>query len=157
MNDWIIDILKVILPGLIIAVITSFLTVRFAIRRFHEEKWWEKKQEMYSKLLDTLHHLKNYASEYYENQLNPNHLSDEKRIELTNEWKKFSRKFAKLQDLASFHLSYRAVNILEEYKSSKIEARRLDNIFDMVDQDFAAISKCLEKLKEEAKIDLKVK
>jgi len=48
MPEWIPDILKAVLPGIIIAVLTSILTVHLAIRRFHEEKWWEKKQEMYS-------------------------------------------------------------------------------------------------------------
>ena len=96
MPDWIPDILKAVLPGIFIATLTSILTVRLAIRRFHQEKWWEKKQEMYSNLLETLHHLKNFASEHYEGQINPDHITDEKREELNQEWRKFSREFAKL-------------------------------------------------------------
>jgi hypothetical protein len=74
------------------------LTVHLAIRSFHEEKWWEKKQEMYSSLFETLHHLKNYAAEHYEGQIYPDHITDEKREELTKDCKQFSREFAKLID-----------------------------------------------------------
>jgi len=155
--EWTLDILKAIVPGIIIAILTSILTVRLAIRRFHEEKWWEKKQEMYSRLLETLHYLKNYAAEHYEDQIDPDYLTDEKREELTKDWKKFSREFVKLRDLASFHLSNEAVAILDEYKKKKTEARKSEDIFDLIDKDLTAVSECLEELKKAAKRDLKVK
>jgi hypothetical protein len=157
MPQWITDILKAVLPGIIIAVLTSVLTVRLALRRFHKEKWWEKKQEMYSSLLETLHHLKNYAAEHYEGQMNPDHITDEKREELTKDWKQFSREFAKLIDLASFHLSNEAVAVLDQYVKKKAEARKSDDIFDWIDGDLAAATECLEELKKAAKRDLKVK
>jgi hypothetical protein len=157
MPEWITDILKAVLPGIIIAALTSVLTVRLALRRFHKEKWWEKKQEMYSSLLETLHHLKNYAAEHYEGQMNPDHITDEKREELTKDWKQFSREFAKLLDLASFHLSSEAVAVLDQYVKKKAEARKSDDIFDWIDGDLAAVTECLEELKKAAKRDLKVK
>ncbi|MEI6262242.1 MAG: hypothetical protein WCR46_20360 [Deltaproteobacteria bacterium] len=70
-------IFKAVSPGIIIAAFASILTVHLAIRRFHKEKRWGKKQEMYSSLLETLHHLKYYPGEHYENQINPDYLSDE--------------------------------------------------------------------------------
>jgi hypothetical protein len=157
MPAWILDIVKALIPGIIIAALASFLTVRLAIRRFHEEKWWEKKQEIYSRLLETLHHLKNYAAEHYEGQCDPNYITDEKRKELERDWKKFSREFAKLLDLASFHLSSEAVAVLDEYEKKKAEARKSDDIFEWIDGDLAAVSECLEKLKKAAKRDLEVK
>jgi len=45
-----------------------------------------------------IHHLKNYAAEHYEGQIYPDHITDEKREELTKDWKQFSREFAKLID-----------------------------------------------------------
>jgi len=157
MPNWISDILKTILPALIVAVLTSILMVRLAIRRFYREKWWEKKQETYSHLLETIHHLKNYAAEHYEGEINPDHITEEKRQELTRDWKKFSREFAKLRDLASFHLSDEAVAILDEYQKKKAEASKSKTIFEWIDGDLAAASQCLEALKEAAKRDLKVK
>lgn len=157
MPEWITYILKAVFPGIIIAAVTSILTVRLAIRRFHEEKWWEKKQEMYSRLLETLHHLKNYAAEHYEGQINLDYITDDKREELRKDWKKFSREFAKLLDLASFHLSSEAVAVLDEYEKKKAKACQSDNIFEWIDGDLAAVSDCLEALKKAAKRDLNVK
>lgn len=156
MAAWLLDIVKTLIPGLTIAVLASILTVRLAIRRFHEEKWWEKKQEMYSRLLETLHDLKNYTAEHYEGQLDPNYITDEKREELERDWKKSSREFAKLLDLASFHLSSEAIAVLDEYMKKKAEARKADTIYEHIEGDLVAVSECLEKLKNVAKCDLKV-
>ena len=157
MLNWMPDILEAILAGLVVAVFTSILTVRLAIRRFYKEKWWEKKQETYSHLLETLHHLKNYAAEHYEGEINPDHITEEKGQELKRDWNKFSREFAKLRDLASFHLSDEAVAILDEYQKKKAEARKSKIIFEWIEGDLTAASQCLEALKEAAKLDLKVK
>jgi len=43
-----------ILPGLIIAVATSWVTVRLSLRRFRTERWWERKADAYSDLLEKL-------------------------------------------------------------------------------------------------------
>jgi hypothetical protein len=153
--DWVNIILKASL-GILIATFTSFLTVRLAIHRFHEEKWWEKKQEIYSCLLDTLHHLKNYAAEHYEGQMNPAYINNEKREELTKDWKKLSQEFAQLMDLASFHLSDEAVAILDRYEKKEAEARKSGDIFAWIEGDVAAVSWCLEDIKKAAKRDLKV-
>jgi len=157
MLNWISDILKALLPAVILVVFTSILTVRLAMRRFYKEKWWEKKQETYSQLLETFHHIKNNAAEYYEGEINPDYLTEEKKQELTRDWKKFSREFAKLRDLASFHISDEAVAILDEYQKKTAEARKSETIFECIDGDLAAASQCLEALKEAAKRDLKVK
>ncbi len=157
MSEWIAETINLIFPGLVIAVFTSILTVHLAIRRFHKEKWWEKKQEFYSKLLDAIHHLKNYAAEHYEDQIIHDHLNDEKRAELTADWKKFSREFSRLSDLASFHLSKKAVEILSKYQKDKEAARNNEDLFAWIESDLIAATKCLDALKIEAKRDLKIK
>ena len=157
MPDWAIDILKIIVSGLLIAIVTSILTVHLAIRRFYKEKWWEKKHEAYSNLLKALHHLKNYAAEHYEGSVNPRYITDEKKDELTKDWKKFSREFELSRDLASFQLSNEAVAILDEYEREKVEVEKSRSMFELIKGDLDAVTNCLEKIKKEAKRDLKVK
>ena len=93
MPDWIIEIIKIVIPGVLIAALTSYITVRLSIRRFHQEKWWEKKVEMYSRLLVTLHLMKDYAVKHYEDLINVHNINDEESEELYQDWKKFSREF----------------------------------------------------------------
>ena len=156
MPDWVSGIIKTVLPSLVLAFFTAFFTsilaVHFAIRRFHEEKWWKKKEETYSKLLETLHHLKNYAAKHFEGNM-----TDEEEGELTKDWKNATREFSKLRDLASLHLSDEALAILDEYKKKKADARKSNDVNNWIDGDLAAAGECLEKLKKAAKRDLKVR
>jgi hypothetical protein len=133
MPDWVSDIFKTVLPSLILAIFTSILTVYFALRRFQKEKWWEKKEETYSKLLETLHHLKNYAAKHFEG-----HMTDEEEQELTKDWKNITREFSKLRDLASLHLSEEALAILGEYKKKKAEARKSKDVNNWIEGDLVA-------------------
>ena len=63
-----------------------------------------------------------------------------------------------LLDLASFHLSNDAVAVLDEYEKNKpVSACKSNDIFEWIDGDLVAVSKCLEELKMAAKHDIKVK
>src|SRR3990167_3419940 len=48
--------------GIIIAVISSWVTVQLSLRRFQKEKIWEKKFEAYIKIIEALHHVKDYLA-----------------------------------------------------------------------------------------------
>ena len=154
--DW-ISILTATLPGAIIAVFAAIISVRLAFRRTTQEKWWEKKYEAYSSLLEALHHLKNYAAEHYENQFIHESINEEKQKELTDDWKKFTRELNRLSDLAAFRLSAESVTILEEYRRKKLDARQSEDVFDWIEGDLEAAKECLTKLTAAAKRDLQIK
>src|SRR6266498_5251425 len=65
------DFVRTLLSGLFIAVVTSILTVRLALWRFYSEKWWERKAELYSRLMEALYDMHLYHREWlddYESQ-----------------------------------------------------------------------------------------
>ncbi len=157
MPDWFLDILKVVLPSLAVAVVTSILTVRLSIRRFYEEKWWEKKYEVYGQLFESLHHLKKYAIEHLDAYELHEEIPAEKKKKLEKDRKKFSREFEKLYDLASFQLSSKAVDILNEYDRKKKATENNENLYEWIANEAAATIDCLKKLSYEAKRDLKIK
>ncbi|TAK03194.1 hypothetical protein EPO44_07515 [bacterium] len=150
------DIAKVLLPGIVIAVLSAWITVRLAIRRFHQERWWEKKEAAYSSLLEVLHRFKRYASQHYDRELGHHDPSDEDKAALEAEWQKTDREYERLRDLASLHLSGEAISILDEYEKRKHEAQNEDDFLLWIEGDLAAATDCLEKLKRAAKKDLKV-
>lgn len=139
-----------------IAVLSAWITVRLAIRRFHQERWWEKKEGAYSSLLEVLHRFKRYASQHYDRELGHQDPSDEDKAALEAEWQKTNREYERLRDLASLHLSEDAMSILDEYEKRKHEAQNED-VFLWIEGDLAAATDCLEKLKRAAKEDLKVR
>jgi len=153
----ILDILQPALPGLVVALFAPFLAVHLAIRRFHKERWWERKHEAYSSLLEGLHDLKDNAEEWFQAETDPDNTTDQKLRELKRDLEKFSREFARRRDLASLYISPDAVAVLDKYVRKKAQAQRSKSIFLCVDAELAAARECLEELKEAAKGDLQVK
>lgn len=157
MPDWIIDIIKIVLPGLVISLVTSIITVKLSLRRFYEEKWWEKKHQVYGRLFEALHHLKKYALEHLDAEEMRREIPEDKKQELEKNWKRFSKEFEQLYDLASFQLSAKAVEILDDYENKKKESENNENLYEWIDADATAAIECIKKLTAEAKVDLKIK
>jgi hypothetical protein len=42
MPSWLVTILIGLVPAILVAVVTSVITVTLALRRFRQERWWEK-------------------------------------------------------------------------------------------------------------------
>ena len=57
--DWIQHVLQ----GLAIAVVAAVVTVRLAIGRFRQERWWERRVDAYTAVLDALHRVERYWSQ----------------------------------------------------------------------------------------------
>lgn len=51
-----------IFTGMVIAVFSSWFTVKLSLKKFQEEKWWEHKLEAYKKIIESLHNFKKYMS-----------------------------------------------------------------------------------------------
>jgi hypothetical protein len=153
--SWLINVLTGLVPAILVAVVTSVTTVFFALRRFRQERWWDKKEAMYAELLETLHGLKRYTESYIE-QSQTDSNDKEKQAEIDRIWKECSAKLSRLEDLASFQLSDHAVSILKEYRKEKAAARHGDT-YQWAEGDLLAVEHCLEKLKHEAKRDLKIR
>lgn len=51
---------RITIPVLV-AVTTAWVTVHLSLKRFHAERWWERRAEAYDRLLGALADLKRYA------------------------------------------------------------------------------------------------
>jgi len=56
-------ILTKLLPGLLIAVVTAIVTIHLSIKRFHSERWWERKADSYSRIVESLHQMKAWCED----------------------------------------------------------------------------------------------
>lgn len=41
----------------LVAVLTAVITVRPSFRRFQDERWWDRKADAYSRIIESLHHI----------------------------------------------------------------------------------------------------
>jgi hypothetical protein len=67
--DWLVSGLPYVLQFLItlfVAVVTANITVRLSLKQFYEQKWWERKMEAYSAIIDSLHHMKRCLEDWYD-------------------------------------------------------------------------------------------
>lgn len=155
--EFILDIfngVKGLIPSLVVAVVASLVTVHLSMRKFHAEKWWEKKEVAYTSLFEVLYKLKEYAQEHYDREIGISTHSPEERIQLELQWRNLKAEYSKLRDLASFHLSDECVRILDRYDEKKRQAES-ENVFELIEGHLAAVSDCLKALKREARRDLR--
>jgi len=63
MSEFARDIFIYLISALIVSIITAYLTVKFSIKQFYSQKWWEKKAEAYSNIIEKLSYLQYYFGE----------------------------------------------------------------------------------------------
>lgn len=154
---FLIDSAKVVVPGIVVAVITSIVTVRLSIRRFHAEKWWERREAAYSNLIDIIYSFKDYTTKHLAHEEDPaNFRTGEKEV-WEIEWREFNKRYARARGLASMHLSKDAISVLNIYEDEKAHASRSGDVYVWMDADLQACTKCLEAFITVAKADLGVK
>jgi hypothetical protein len=79
-----------LLSQVFLALVVAIATVRLALGRFREEKWWERKYEAYSEILLLLHKMKQSYFADVER--------DRQEVELSEE--------EKAQDVAEYRANY---------------------------------------------------
>lgn len=142
---------------IIVSIITAFITVRLSLRRFRSEKWWEKKVEAYSIIIDAIHHLKDHAEQKLDAEWQELELSPEEEHELQLQYKNAYRELVRTLDVGTFIISDEAVRILEDYKKKPQLNWDEHDFVEIISDDVKQLTECLNGIKQEAKIDLDIK
>ncbi|PAP78020.1 hypothetical protein BSZ37_17020 [Rubrivirga marina] len=50
------------MSGLAVAMVTSLVTVRLSIQRFYTERWWERKADYYTDLVEAMEHVRRWLA-----------------------------------------------------------------------------------------------
>lgn len=148
-------ILVALIPALIVSTITAFFAARFALSKFYSQRWWEKKAEAYSNILEQLSYLQYYFGVWFNNCLHIGELSSNKKNELAGEYSKIFESLKRSSAMGSFIISDDASvtleNLLRDLESRSISedwARYFDDCYGIVKDSISL-------LREYAKKDLK--
>ncbi len=152
---WTGALLAQILVGLVVAITTAWVTVHLALRRFRSEKWWERKAEAYSAIIEALHHMKRFADEALDDQLGGRKFPEERRKQLFGKSNEAYDELRKQIDIGSFVLSKDAVEELASFEKAHTKAKDTDSYFDFLDDKLLALNTTLQKMREIGKKDLK--
>jgi hypothetical protein len=136
----------------VIAIIVSVYNARFA--RFASEKWWERKAEAYTRIIDALSDLVYYFQETYEADTIGTKLSEERRQEVREHWRRGNLTIRKATNIGAFLISPEAENALKQYWRQPDEKHDPGDWIWQLEHDYASAETCLKQLVICAKRDL---
>jgi len=152
--DW-KNILISVLLSLIPAVFIAFITVRLSLRQFYSQKWWEKKAEVYSDIIGHLTDL-NYSidevslAEKTEKGITKNHVD-----KLVNVFRESLIPIKKAAISGAYAISDKAALELRQLIKKLEDFAYFPLVFDQK-AEMDLFRNCLERIRKEAKKDLKI-
>src|SRR6266481_7061200 len=160
------NIVMTLLSGLFVAAVTSILTVRLALWRFHSEKWWERKAELYSRLMEALFDMHSYNRQWLadmeEYMSDPSAAQTEKRKKhLESLWSRHQKAADEVQKIVvigAFIVSDAIADDLMQLRNANdaamAEFSDTHDPQEAAEKSFKAIEDCLPRVREHAKEDL---
>jgi hypothetical protein len=139
----------------IIAIIISAYNARFT--RFTSERWWERKAEAYNRIIGALSDLIYYYQQRYDAEFEPTELSEEKKQELADHWKKGFLEVRKATYVGTFMISPEAEAVLQQFWEEPAEKPHPDDWFSHLEIDYTKAETCLKRLVVCAKKDLYIR
>jgi hypothetical protein len=151
MPDFIESVLIALIPSIIVAVFAAYLSARLTLKEFYRQKWWERKLEAYSKILEHLSFLQYHTTETINDYQANIPIDDELQDRLTKGYKKSKEALIKTAAIGEFIVSERTTQAL-----SKLIIK-MDNLY--FEEDFGKVLEendkaqveCIEIVRAEAK------
>lgn len=152
---WYIQLSLVLIPSLIVAVVTAILTVKLSVRKFYTERWWERKADAYSRIIEALHRHKNYVEQKLEIEMSypKKDRTKEEKEDLEKQWTDANAELERAADLGAFVISEETEEIIKKFLKRPIDA--YDVLLEAMEVDLSYIKNCLLEVKAAAKKDLK--
>ncbi len=136
------------------AVGASFFTAKFALRRFYSEKWWEKKYEGYSSILESLHYIARDFHGEWDAATRGREIPDDRKDELSAKFRAAKDELAKRMDVGQFVISDAAVAVLATFQKELGTANTTEGWPPYIDECLVATDKALQQMRTIAKRDL---
>ena len=150
------EVLIGIPAAVIIAAISSWITVQLSLRKFRDERWWERKVDAYTKVIEALHYSKEWTDQHLEAEFTARELPQETVDKLLTEAKQGASEIRRAVNIGAFYFSERATKRLSRYKAEENQATNTTVWFEYLERDHQAVSSCLDDMIEIAKEDLRI-
>lgn len=152
MSDW--QPLINLLLSVPVVVLTSWITVKFAISWFQSEKWFERRFEAYTKVIEALHFMKHCTEAELRAEEQGYEIEEKTKAELLSSYSNGRAELRRLTDMGALVFSPEAVTLLDTLNTELLAARDAQSYWEHLDAEGAAIAKCLVQLRPIAKRDL---
>jgi hypothetical protein len=140
--------------ALVVAVVSSVLTVRLALRRFYSEKLWERKSAAYTMIIEALHHVREYTDTNLQFSYRGKELPEDGDKALTENLRRAMADLRKQRDIGSFVISEDATACLNRLFSELDRSTQTHDWTEHLEMKLAAVDGCLGEMRRMAYEDL---
>jgi hypothetical protein len=152
MSSSIIQFVASLVTPLLVAVVTAVLTVQLSLRRFQAERWWDRKADAYSRIVEALYHVIAHASMSYKEYFEDARFHEDYKKERVESYQKAVRDLEIATGVGAYVISDEAAKILTEVAKRP----RIRGSDEAIAAEFDDYTNALTKVRELAKKDLKV-
>lgn len=149
MIDSALELLKLASVGLVAGLFSSIL----ANRDYRQRKWWEMRVSAYQNAIEALSDLVYYYDKNFNAEIKYRELPEAFKKKLDAYWEQSFPKVRKYADSGAFLFSEEANAALRELMTDDDEPSYVEHL----DNNLAKARKCLNRLVECSKVDLKLK
>ena len=151
------DVLIKFLPGIISAIIASYLSAKWSLRKIYSEKWWERKERAYSDIITSLYDIMIYYEYKYDYYMQGLELLDEENREFKEKYKEANLKLKKVSSIGGFVISKDAADALYSLSARPNIEWGENPPWEIIVKEFDYHKIILDKIVAIANKDLKVK
>ena len=139
---------------IVIAVVAAYTTVRLSTRAFSSQKWWERKADAYSSIIEALSN--ELADSWRLLDAEERH-PDESKVsspEQIARRQEALRRIYQAAAMGAYIISDAAAGHLEVLRRELAAADSATSLYDFVGNEYAAMNKCIAALRQCAHSDL---
>jgi hypothetical protein len=154
MDELLKGILIGLIPALVVSLATALITVRLSLRQFHSQRWWEKRNEAYSQIMEQLSYLVYYYNEWIDEDLGLTEKSEQEKFGLYTKYSKIREDLTRVAAMGSYIV---APTTSEALAKMLIEFRKTEydtNFGAIVSDRYKLVQECIEIVRRDAKQSL---
>jgi hypothetical protein len=154
------DLVRDVIVGLLIAAVSSYITVQLSLRQFYSQRWWERKAKTYSMIIDAFYYQIYSTERYMGYEELGKTLADDRKAELDSISRKGWNVIHKATSIGEFIISQETAKQLEECdKELKVIDLKSNkqSLYEIMDQELDIYNKYIKIIRDCAKRDLKIK
>jgi ABC-type arginine transport system permease subunit len=147
--------LLTIATSIVVAVLSAYLAARFALHRFYSEKWWERRVNAYSAIIEATHHVREHADTNLIFYHLDRDLPKEGEQELERAMQRAIAELRKQRDIGDFLLSAEALKLVNEFFEALDHSTKVETWLEHLQRKMNAIDTFLPAFRKVARKDLK--
>ncbi len=154
MSDILKGIFIALIPALLVSIVTAIITVKLSVRQFRSQRWWERKADTYSRIIEYLSSLqycygewiKEEMTGYKEGKIRMQKISETYNIALEG--------FIKECNASAYIISEKAHMELEKLRKEVEWEERTIDWFEDIETRYDMVKSTIGELRGHAKADL---